>query len=238
MVLKEEREVSARDCDTKLNLSWDSVVDIYMDGVTDLFSNLGFDGTIIVKKFGASWVVVQNKMLFFRMPYWRERYVTECFISKVSGAKIDADMAFISKESGELLAYGRGELCALNLETGRPHKVGGVIVDKEKYTHPERVPVQFEKYGDSELPFACSRRSAYMDIDYLHHTNNVAYVRMALDARDVAYWEAHPLVSLETHFVRQSHEGDLLTVQMDDAGYYNIRNEAGQIVVQGRMAHE
>jgi acyl-CoA thioesterase FadM len=237
MILKEEREVSARDCDTKLDLSWDSVVDIYMDGVTDLFSNLGFDGTIIVKTFGASWVVVKNKMLFFRLPYWRERYVTECFITHVSGAKIQVDMAFSSKETGEMLAYGRGELCALNMETGRPHKVGGVIVDQTKYTHPERTTVEFEKYGKSELPLMYKRKSSYMDIDYLHHTNNVAYIRMALDAKDTAYWEAHPLTSLETHYVKQSHEGDLLSVEMDDDGYYNIRNEAGEIVVQGHAAH-
>ena len=136
-----------------------------------------------------------------------------------------------------MLAYGRGELCALNLETGWPHKVSGVIVDPIAHTHPERTAVKFEKYAKSELPLQYSRASSYMDIDYLHHTNNVAYIRMALDAKSTAFWEAHPLISLETHYVKQSHEGDRLSVEMDDRGYYNIRNEAGEIVVQGCAAH-
>ena len=50
------------------------------------------------------------------------------------------------------------------------------------------------------------------DIDYCHHTNNVAYVRYFMNQISVDDLTEHPVKAIEVQYAAQTHEGDKLCI--------------------------
>jgi acyl-ACP thioesterase len=66
------------------------------------------------------------------------------------------------------------------------------------------------------------------DIDYCHHTNNVAYVRYFVNQTGVDELIKHPVRTIEVQYAAQTHEGDKLSVYR-----CNSENEAFVIEQDG-----
>ena len=67
-----------------------------------------------------------------------------------------------------------------------------------------------EKPVRGELIDEITVRSA--DIDYCHHTNNVAYVRYFVNQIDTDDLTERPVKAIEVQYAAQTHEGDILSM--------------------------
>jgi acyl-ACP thioesterase len=67
-----------------------------------------------------------------------------------------------------------------------------------------------EKPVHGDLIDEITVRSA--DIDYCHHTNNVAYVRYFMNQTGVDELIKHPVRTIEVQYAAQTHEGDKLSL--------------------------
>ena len=112
-------------CDGKLRLSATAADETVENAVTELMGDLGIDGIVAKEKYNAMWLIVKNNIRFLRRPSWREAFSVKCFISKHSSVKLNID-TFALNETGEHLFEARTELCAIDLESGRPRKAESV----------------------------------------------------------------------------------------------------------------
>jgi acyl-CoA thioesterase FadM len=140
-----------------------------------------------------------------------DEYTVTSYISSFSKIRLYIDTV-IHKADGSIALKSRLELCAVDLETGKIRKAETVGVGEKTPAEEPMFEIAYtkEKPVRSELVDEITVRSA--DIDYCHHTNNVAYVRYFVNQIDVDDLTEHPVKSIEVQYAVQTHEGDRLSL--------------------------
>lgn len=215
------QKVNASITDSLVNLSAVGCFQLVQDAVTELMGQLKIDGITAKREYNAVWVIIRNRIKFLKSPTWNDEIVTEGFISSKALATITLDVA-IRSSSGELCAYARVEVCALDMDTGRIRRVSTVGVNESITTEEAEDNVTFAKFADMAAAEVESVRVRYTDIDFSRHTNNIAYVRYILNTYSVAEMEARPIKEMEMVYANQSYEKDLLSVKKASLGNTDI----------------
>lgn len=203
--------VSGSLIDTSTNLSVIGTFQIVEDALTELMGELKIDGITAKKLYNAMWVYTKNRIKFLKPLAWGEGYTVESFVSLISLAKINIDTA-IKDNNGEIVAYSKVELCALDLETGRIRKTATVGVDESIVKENSQIQVDFTKFEVLVMPKVESVVVRSTNIDFCHHCNNVEYLRFLLNTYSVAELENNPIKEFEICYANQSFEGDTLDI--------------------------
>ena len=215
MIYTTGKVISASLLNSKSELSIIGAFQLVQDNVTDLMGELKIDGLSTKKNYNAMWVISKNRVQFKKSPFWNDNVTVESFISNKSLVKLTID-TIVRDENGEICVCARTELCALDIATGKIKKIAEVGVGDNIEKHDSNVEIQFGHFENdlSNKLETCEVRST--NIDYLHHCNNIEYLRFILNV----YKEKslHDIKEMEMMYANQSFEGEKLDVYKSSNG--------------------
>ncbi len=203
--------VRGSESDASANLSVIGVFQIVQDCVTEILGKYEIDGVSLLRKYNAFWVFSKNGVRLIKPIAWSEAYTAEVFISDYSLARVFVDVA-IKDGAGELAAYARVELCALDAATFRIRKTSTVGMDSRIVCEAAEYGITNETPSENGLSLVERITVRSSNIDLNNHTNNVEYLRFVLDTYSVAQIKARPIAGVDVCYVNQSYEGDVLEV--------------------------
>ena len=205
--------------DTKLSVM--GAFRIVEDAVTEMMAALKIDGLTVKKQYNAMWVFTKNRIKLLKALEWGENYTVESFITAFSLVRLNIEVA-VKNQSGEIAAYSKTELCALNLGTGRIMKTSEVGLNETFVKEPSLLNIELTKFNDCDLPQVESVTVRSTNIDFSHHTNNVEYVRLLLNTYSVDEILNNPIREIEVCYISQSFENDVLQIYKSTDGNKDI----------------
>ena len=223
MIYTKKGIVSGSLIDTSTNLSVIGTFQIVEDALTELMGELRIDGITAKKLYNAMWVYTKNRINFLKPLAWGESYSVESFVSLISLAKLNIDTA-IKDNDGEIVAYSKVELCALDLETGRIRKTATVGVDESIVKENSQIQIDFTKFETLEMDKVESVIVRSTNVDFCHHCNNVEYLRFLLNTYSVEELENYPIKEIEIGYANQSFEGETLDI-------YKLQNQDKDVLI-------
>ena len=225
-LIKTDR-LAASSCGADVKLSVEGAFRIVEDMVTELMGDQHIDGVTCIREYGGMSVFVRNRIEMPQPLAWMDEYTATSYISSFSKIRLYIDTV-LQKADGSIALKSRLELCAVDLETGKIRKSESVGVGEKTPAEEPMFEIAYtkEKPVRGDLIDEITVRSA--DIDYCHHTNNVAYVRYFVNQTGVDELIKHPVRTIEVQYAAQTHEGDKLSVYR-----CNSENEAFVIEQDG-----
>ena len=209
-LIKTDR-LAASSCGADVKLSVEGAFRIVEDMVTELMGDQHIDGVTCMREYGGMWVFVRNRIEMPQQLGWMEEYTATSYISSFSKIRLYIDTV-LQKADGSMALRSRLELCAVDLGTGKIRKSESVGVGEKTPAEEPLFEIAYtkEKPVRGDLIDEVTVRSA--DIDYCHHTNNVAYVRYFVDQIGVDDLIEQPVKAIEVQYAAQTHEGDRLGI--------------------------
>ena len=229
-LIKKDR-LTASSCGADVKLSVEGAFRIVEDMVTELMGDQHIDGVTCMREYGGMWVFVRNRIEMSQPLAWMDEYTATSYISSFSKIRLYIDTV-LQKADGSIALKSRLELCAVDLETGKIRKSESVGVGEKTPAEEPMFEIAYtkEKPVRGNLIDEITVRSA--DIDYCHHTNNVAYVRYFVNQTAVDDLTEHPVRSIEVQYAAQTHEGDKLSIYRcsSDNEAYVIEQDGTKVV--------
>lgn len=225
MKLVRESEISAGICDFNVELSVVGMFTLVQDMTTDVLGQLGLDGVSLRKKYGCVWVFTRNRIIINKRLLWTDKYTAESYVSFARGVKMDLDTAIKDKD-GNIAVYSRVEMCALDLNSMKVRRISDVGVTGD-ITEKAQMDVRFNRDRCSDMEDVDMITVRSCDIDFIHHTNNISYVRYIMNTFSVDDLTEHPVKEIEIRYREQTHEGDELTLcrgKHDGREYVNVKH--------------
>lgn len=216
MRLVKTGRLAASSCGADVRLSVEGAFRIVEDMVTELMGDQHIDGVTCMREYGGMWVFVRNRIEMPQQLAWMDEYTATSYISSFSKIRLYIDTV-LQKADGSIALKSRLELCAVDLETGKIRKSETVGVGEKTPAEEPVFEIAYtrEKPVRRELVDEITVRSA--DIDYCHHTNNVAYVRYFVDQIGVDDLIERPVKAIEVQYAAQTYEDDRLSVYRCDS---------------------
>ena len=238
MKLKKTGVIPASYCDADVKLSAVGAFQMVEDLVTEMMGELGIDGLVCMQKYGAMWIFVRNRIELLRDLNWKDAYTAECYISQIGRGKLFVDT--VLKASDDSLALvSRLEMCAVDLENGKLRKMDTVGLDGSILSEGSEYDMKYErgKFVQERLSDTVTVRAS--DIDYLHHTNNISYIRYLINQWSVEELSRRPVSAIEVQYAGQTHEGDELQIwacagSSEETGSFVILHD-GKVVLNCRV---
>lgn len=215
-------------CDTAANLSALGAFHMVEDAITELFGLLRLDGEVCVKEYDGMWIYARNRIEIRHPVHWMDEFILECYISSIGGAKIIVDTVIKSKN--HIAVASRAELCAIDRQTSRVRRANTVGVDDTITAENPEIDIKFNKdtFVPSQIIDSVVVRSS--DIDFYHHTNNIAYVRYLVNQFTMQEQRQKPLTEIEIRYVNQTFEGDKLDIYRCSENCFTIQNGDKSVV--------
>ncbi len=234
-----KQKVSASITDSLANLSVIGIFQTVEDAVTELLGELKADNITMKKADNAIWVFAKNRIKILKNIAWNEDFYTVGFISSITRATVNVDIAIKSK-SEELCAYSRVEMCALDLQTGQIKRIAAVGGADRMMPEKPETDIAFTRFDRGELPEYGQVQVKYTNIDFSRHTNNIEYIRFMLDTYSVRELETRPVKEMEILYTNQSFEGDVLTLRrssLDGKDVFLLQKE-DKVIVRSEIVFE
>lgn len=217
MKLIKKAVIPASICDCNITLSVKGTFDLLQDYLTEMLSLIELDGVSLKKKYGCVWVFTRNRVEIDRALGWMEEYTAESYISSAKGAKMTVDTALKDK-NGVICVYSRIEMCALELSTQKIKRIRDVGVTSDTHVEGPEREIEFSRMKHEGLSEIATVESLSGDIDFVLHTNNVAYVRFITNTYSVEELREHPIRRIELRYAGQTHERDILSIRKAQVG--------------------
>lgn len=209
--------------DTTSHMSIAAAMGTIQDMVSEQTGLFGMDDFNMKSKSNGLWVMNKVKLQINKMPFWNDAVKLTSRMLKPTGVQCRWD--FLAADEQETpLWLGRAEMCILDFDSHHIRRVNSTCYPPG-LDFPEANRLKFERFSpdaDSEN-YVYTRVIRAGDIDIVHHTNNVQYNTIALDAFTAAELEATDISEYEIDFLSESHEHDRLDI-------YRTKAEDGFIV--------
>ena len=209
LVKKEKLGVSMAGSD--LHLSKIGAFQIIEDAITEFMGDINIDTVTLMQTYNAFWVMAKTRVKFLKQLSWLDEYTITAFISSISLAKMYEDIKVCDKD-GDVIFYARVELCALDLGTQRIRKITTVGVNETMLSTEGVEEITFGKFLNFDLPLVEQVKIRSTNIDRLHHTNNVEYIRFILNTYSVEELETKNIKEMEIVYSGQSYENNTLDI--------------------------
>ena len=211
MRLEKKQKVNSVISDSAGCLSVFGILSIIEECITELLGSMELDDISVREKYNAVWVFVKTRFKRVKSIPWNASYTAECRITKVRNSAVMLDV-YIRDESDETAVFGRTEICALDIATGRILKVSSLGMDKDD-GEDALCDIKYTRFRCDTMETADEVRVKYSNVDFAMHTNNKEYVRFILDTYSVDDLISRPVQEMEIMYKEQSYEGDILTVK-------------------------
>ena len=208
-----EQRITAAFSDRRCEMDVYHASQLFQDAFTEFFTQYGCDSIRMSRSHGAAWAIARSKIVYERMPLWGETVRITVLPVKITSVTIHLNVLVESLE-GVPLVRCRQELCAVDVTDHKLRRVETTPFPVDLAVCP---PVLDEPYlrrkgnlDEESLAYRHVVRST--DTDLNGHMNNVAYVRLLLDAFPSAFWDRHPIRAFDIHYAAESREGEELQV--------------------------
>lgn len=234
-------QVGSGDVDEGSHLTITSAMEKFQDMVTEQCDKLGVSGFTLKEKCNAFWVVTKNKIIIDRMPFWGERVIMQSFPSKPMSRFCNWNCIALDSDE-EPLWSAKSEMCILDFENQNIMHMKSTCYPME-LDFREPLDISYKRFKvPEEGQYIYTRQIHYSDIDMSHHTNNVKYNAITLDAFTCAEMSSMRIQEYEIDFVSQSHEGDSIDIfrkQMDNEWFvWGVASNDSRIVFTVKMTVE
>lgn len=211
MKLVKTDRLAASSCGADVKLSVEGAFRIVEDMVTELMGDQHIDGVTCMREYGAMWVFVRNRIEMPQPLAWMDEYTVTSYISSISKIRLYIDTV-IRKTDGSIALKSRLELCAVDLETGKIRRSESVGVGEKTPAEEPMFEIAYSREKPVRGDLIDEIRVRAADIDYCHHTNNVAYVHFFMNQIAVDDLTERPVKAIEVQYAAQTFEGDSLSV--------------------------
>ncbi len=209
--LKKQFIVTSGMLDESSHLNVTSAMELFQNLVTEQCEKFKISNFILKDTLDAFWVVTKEKIVIDRMPFFNERIILEIFPSKPSSRFAIWNCVAVDSDE-EPLFEAKGELCALDFKKQNVMRIKSIGFPME-LDFPETLDIELDKVKVPENgEYIYTHRVRSSDIDMSHHTNNVKYNTIAMNAFTCAEIANMKILDYQIDFVSQSHEGDDLEV--------------------------
>lgn len=214
LIKKDRLPASYCGADVKLNV--EGAFRIVEDMATELMGDQHIDGVTCMREYGGMWVFVRNRIEMPEPIGWMDEYTVTSYISSFSKIRLYIDTV-MEKADGSVCLKSRLELCAVDLETGKIRKSETVGVGDKTPPEDQLFEISYSKEKPVRAEKTDEVKVRSTDIDYCHHTNNIAYVRYFMNQIGVDDLIEHPVSAIEVQYAAQTYEGDMLEVYRCDS---------------------
>ena len=159
-----------------------------------------------------------------------DRVRLKAFPVKVSSVAVHLNF-LLEALDGTPLIRGRQEMCAIDVDGHSLRRVETTPfpMDMELLPPVFTEPYQRRKLKLGEEDLVYRYRVRTMDTDMNGHLNNVNYIRLLLDVRPSAFWDAHRVRDFDIHYVNEGMEGDALEVCcQEEEGLLSVLIKCGE----------
>lgn len=202
---------------------------------------LGFDE---LRQQGYYWVLSKIFVRVDRRPAFRDTVRVETWPHTPNKAIYERSFRMSDSLSGEVLLRAYSRWCILQAPSGRIVPCARLVQNIPQFI--EERSVSFDEWQipalEQKTTPAYSMRVANSDYDLNYHLNNIKYADYIFDVFSVRELEERTLRSFQIHYVKQSHEGDVLDFyrgQMPDGSFVveGVKN-GGELVVAARVCFD
>lgn len=215
--------VNYSEIDTAYRMRLDSVISAFQTVTLYHSTEMQVDADSLAKNSNGFWVLCKSRFAINRLPKIGETLTMETWPTTVTPVRFMRDYNFWV--NGEVAVSGRSEWCVMDIDSRTVRKTSTVCYPHEMEHRTDRSAAgdfsrRRETVESSDLHHVHTSR--FVDVDPNGHTNNVAYVRMALDCFTPEEFASLPLDSFEIYYLSQSYFGDELRLyrKKTDYGYY------------------
>ncbi len=220
--------VKSTEIDSNYKMRIDYIVSLFQ-AITGVHSlEMGIDGKTLLKNSNAIWVLTKFKLKFNRFPLIDEKLTAETWPTAVKGVRFNRD--FLLSNQNEPLVMGTSEWCTLDYNTKEIRRINSICypADMPHRTEPSGAGDFVKvKEGVSENDYSHTYKCAFTDIDTNHHTNNIAYLRMALNTFSPDEFDLLNIDEVQISFLFQSFYGDEIKI-------YKIKTDYG-FYIEGKL---
>lgn len=210
---KTDYVIKYSEVDSNYNLRLDRILDYFQDITGTHSKEMGIDGPTMLATSNAFWILIKIKMVIKELPKFDDTVELETWPTTIGGVRFKRDYAI--HKNGEKVVMSSSEWCTLDYDTRMPRKASSVCypadmehrIDESGAGALVRVK---EKVGEEDYVY--TYRSMFVDIDGNKHTNNVAYVRMVLNAFTPEEFESLNVKMMQIAFASQTYYGDEIQI--------------------------
>lgn len=231
--LKKDIRVLSSLCDLEGRMGVYNVFNCFMDMAAEHAEHIGV-GFYTMLEQRCYWVAVRTRVKFYERPAIMETIEGESWPFAPSLAKNDRFYRLM--KDGRVLAEGRTEWAAQNMDTGRVMRCSEYFPEGTDFRTDKVCEEPFTRFkplaGEwEEFSYTVSA----MDIDTGCHMNNVMYIRMLLNTFCGEDLRAMDIGELEISYRRACLEGEGLTIRRvfrEGAYWFDVVKPDGEIAVQ------
>ena len=215
--------VKTTDVDSNWKMRIDHIVELFQ-AITGVHSiMLGVDGPTLLEKSNAFWILTKFKIKINTFPVMEDIFEIETWPTPSKGVRFGREF-LISKENKNLV-MGTSEWCTLDYTTKELRRANSVCFPADlEYRNESSGAGDFVRLRETvcENDYNHTHKSLFIDIDTNKHTNNVAYLRMALNCFTPDEFEAQNIEDMQISFLAQTFYGDEIKIykKQVENGFY------------------
>lgn len=196
----------------------------YLQNITDLHATeMGLDGPTMMKESNAFWILSKMKMKIHQMPVFGDQLTLKTWPHATKGVRFLRD--YTIHKDGLLMAACTSEWCVLDASDQKLRKADSICYPHDMIHCEEQSGAGAflrTKETVTEEEHHHTYRSSFVDIDTNQHTNNIAYLRMALNCFTPDEYEQLAIDEMQINFLSQTFCGDTLEIYKKkiDTGYF------------------
>lgn len=228
-----------RDADEDGLIGLRGYMNLFQDHAAKYLYSKGLGSNRLRREFKKAWLYtkyrfhINQKSDFLDTPLRIETWVenTKSMVVLNQDFKVSRDK--------EVLAFGRLEMCLLDINKGKLCKLNEVPVPDNIYSENAIDIPGFERFKDkdTEWKFAYDYTVRYSSLDITRHMNNLYYISAMLDIFDSNFYIENEIEDFEIHYLRQSYESNTIKFfYAEKDNYIDIKGVNGdEVAVRGRL---
>ena len=221
--LKINHTVHFSEVDCNYNLRFDSIISTFQKITLYHSNDLKVDAESLLKNSNAFWVLTKMKVKINRLPKITDNITIETWPSTVTPVRFNREFRLGINNDYDVMGSSEWVTLDYTTKTLRRTETIAYPFDMEHRTDVSgagEFSRKREKVCESDLINKHTVR--FVDIDPNNHTNNVAYVRMALNAFTVEEFSNANFKEFEIQYISQTYFGDEIEIykRKTDYGYY------------------
>ncbi|MBQ7224144.1 MAG: hypothetical protein IJX06_01145 [Clostridia bacterium] len=216
---KKEIVITYSEMDSSGVLSLQNALLISQDVASEYLESMGSGNGTLRQKNLAAWVITKLAMKINKMPTFQEKVFVHAFVSKLSRIYLECESTFYNAQ-GEVLFVTKTQACPIDIENRKIRPIDSISFPSDFECTLSQFTDPFERMTDNvnEFDLALEQKIYSCDIDYCEHVNNVIYIKQVLNTFSTAELRKRKIKGLHINYLKETYEGDLLTVYKKDNG--------------------
>ncbi len=205
--------VKSTEIDSFWKMRIDHIIELFQ-AITGAHSiELGVDGPTLLEKSNAFWILTKFKIKICELPLMEDKIMVETWPTFAKGVRFGRD--FSMQKGNKTIVMGTSEWCTLDYTTKELRRANSVCFpDNFDYRNDLSGAGDFVRLREtvSDCDYHHTHTSLFVDIDTNKHTNNIAYLRMALNCFTPDELENLKVEDMQISFLAQTYYGDSIKI--------------------------